>query len=131
MVSIKSSVTSFSSSGQCIVARRPDSRQNHLQLATENYAMLRRMRGRVSVASLLLIVGLSVLPLNARVIRVDIASRTDVRSGKVFGHAGAYERITGCVSFSLPVANARPEQYGAFSRRNKVSKRQSPTKSRR
>jgi hypothetical protein len=48
---------------------------------------------------------LSVLPLQARVLRVEVASRTDVLDGRVFGDAGAYERITGRVYFSLPVAN--------------------------
>src|SRR5580704_2488919 len=44
-------------------------------------------------------------PLEARVTRVEIASRTDVLQGKVFGDSGSYERITGRVYFSLPVAN--------------------------
>jgi hypothetical protein len=44
-------------------------------------------------------------PLHARVVRVEIASRTDVLGGKAFGDAGSYERITGRVFFSLPVAN--------------------------
>jgi hypothetical protein len=48
---------------------------------------------------------LSVLPLQARVLRVEVASRTEVLDGRVFGDAGAYERITGRVYFSLPVAN--------------------------
>jgi hypothetical protein len=48
---------------------------------------------------------LSVLPLNARVIRVEITYHTDILNGKAFGDAGAYERIFGRVYFSLPVAN--------------------------
>ena len=48
---------------------------------------------------------LTVLPLQARVVRVEVASRTSVLDGKIFGEAGAYERITGRVYFSLPVAN--------------------------
>jgi alpha/beta hydrolase family protein len=67
------------------------------------------MRLRVGVPSLVLILSLTVLPLslplNARVVRVAIASRTDVLNGKQFGDPGAYERITGRVYFSLPVAN--------------------------
>jgi hypothetical protein len=66
--------------------------------------MLSRMRLRVS-ASLFLLLLLGVLPLSARVTRVEIASRTDVLKGKPFGDAGTYERITGRVYFSLPVAN--------------------------
>jgi hypothetical protein len=63
------------------------------------------MRQYARVASRFLILLLTALPLNARVIRVEFASRTDVLSGKTFGDAGAYERITGRVYFSLPVAN--------------------------
>jgi hypothetical protein len=47
----------------------------------------------------------SVLPLAARVDRVEILSRTDVLGGKTFGQAGAYERITGRVYFSVTVSN--------------------------
>ena len=65
--------------------------------------MLPRMRFRQRLIPLILV--LAVLPLHARVVRVEIASRTDVLGGKQFGDAGAYERITGRVYFSLPVAN--------------------------
>ncbi len=68
--------------------------------------MLSRMRLRPSANLFLLAVFLSVLPLQARVVRVEVASRTTVLDGKVFGDAGAYERITGRVYLSLPVANA-------------------------
>src|ERR1700677_3388299 len=74
-------------------------------LAGERHAILPRMRLRFLVNSLILILALAVLPLNARVIRVEIASRTDVLNGKAFGDAGAYERITGRVYFSLATAN--------------------------
>src|SRR5215469_17979972 len=67
--------------------------------------MLPRMRSRHRVVSLVLLLALSILPVNARVIRVEIASRTDVLNGKEFGDAGSYERITGRVYFSLPIAN--------------------------
>jgi hypothetical protein len=55
--------------------------------------------------SLLFLLVLAVLPVDARVVRVEVASRTDVLSGKEFGDAGAYERITGRVYFSLPTVN--------------------------
>ncbi len=42
---------------------------------------------------------------NARVTRVEIATRTDVMGGKEFDAAGAYERITGRVYFSVVVAD--------------------------
>lgn len=54
---------------------------------------------------LLLLVGL-VIPLQARVVRVEITSRSDVLNGQSFGAAGAYERLTGRVYFSVAVANA-------------------------
>ena len=41
--------------------------------------------------------------LRARVVRVEVTSRTDVLNGKQFGTAGTYERITGRIYFSLPV----------------------------
>ena len=65
-------------------------------------AMLPRMPRLLRLTSLLL---LSVLPLHARVVRVEITSHQDVLEGKSFGDAGAYERITGQVFFSLAVAN--------------------------
>jgi hypothetical protein len=67
--------------------------------------MLPRMRLR-RVGSLLFLLFAFVLQLNAKVVRVEISSRVDVLGGKKFGDAGAYERITGRVYFSLPVANA-------------------------
>ena len=65
--------------------------------------MLGRMRLRTSASFFLL--ALTVFPLNARVLHVDVATRTTVLNGKEFGTAGAYERITGRVYFSLPVSN--------------------------
>jgi hypothetical protein len=70
-------------------------------VSAELHAMLPPMRLRCGLSSLLLILALAVLPLNARVIRVEIASRRDVLGGQVFGDAGGYERITGRVYFSL------------------------------
>ena len=67
--------------------------------------MLPRMRLRRNVAWLILIVALAGLPLNARVLRVETANCTDVLGGKEFGNAGAYERITGRIYFSLAVNN--------------------------
>ncbi len=67
--------------------------------------MLAPMRLWPSASLLQLALLLSVLPLQARVLRVEVASRGSVVGGKVFGDAGAYERITGRVYFALPVAN--------------------------
>ncbi len=55
--------------------------------------------------SLSLVLLFAALPLSARVLRVDITSRTGVLNGQAFGEAGSYERITGRVYFSLPVVN--------------------------
>ncbi len=63
------------------------------------------MRLRALVSSILLLLSLAVPPLYARVLRVEIASRVDVLGGQQFSDAGAYERITGRVVFSLPIAN--------------------------
>jgi hypothetical protein len=61
-------------------------------------------------ALLLLLAVAAVTPLQARVLRVDIASRTDVLNGKQFGDVGAYERITGRVYFAIPIANAHNQR---------------------
>jgi len=63
------------------------------------------MRLRSCLFVLFLLLASTVLPLEARVLRVEIATRTDVLNGRTFGAAGAYERITGRVYFSIPVDN--------------------------
>ena len=63
------------------------------------------MRIRFALSLLAVILAACVLPSEARVVRVEVASRQDVLDGKPFGDAGAYERITGRVYFSLPIAN--------------------------
>jgi hypothetical protein len=63
------------------------------------------MRFRFGVSSLLLFVIWTASLLDARVVRVEIDSRQDVLKGKSFGDAGAYERLTGRVYFSVPVRN--------------------------
>ncbi len=63
------------------------------------------MRFFRAVSSFLLLLLTSVLPLHARVVRVEVKSRQDVLGGKIFGPAGVYERITGHIYFALPVAN--------------------------
>ncbi len=55
--------------------------------------------------SVLIALSLSASVLSAGVIRTEIATQTDVLGGKAFGKAGAYERITGRVYFSVAVAN--------------------------
>jgi hypothetical protein len=63
------------------------------------------MRLRLTVISLLLVSLFAVPRLHARVVRVEVTSRKDVLAGQQFGAAGVYERITGRIYFSLPVAN--------------------------
>jgi len=43
--------------------------------------------------------------LSARVTHVEITTRVDVLNAQSFGEAGPYERVTGRVYFSVPVAN--------------------------
>src|ERR1700730_3548106 len=68
------------------------------------------MRLRSCASFLVLSLLLTVAPLHARVLRVDVTSRTTVLNGKECGNAGSYERITGRVYFSLAVANARNQR---------------------
>jgi hypothetical protein len=63
------------------------------------------MRSLRALLGVLLVAALSAAPLAARVVRVEVQSRTDVLDGKAFGLAGAYERLTGRVYFSVPIAN--------------------------
>jgi hypothetical protein len=67
--------------------------------------MLRVMRKKLWVFSVFLMLAACVRPSQARVARVEVSSRADVLGGKEFGSAGAYERITGRVYFSLPIEN--------------------------
>ena len=60
-----------------------------------------------AITSTLLALSLALIaPAQARVLRLDIATRTDVLGGQSFGDAGVFERITGRVFFSVAVANA-------------------------
>jgi Alpha/beta hydrolase domain len=67
--------------------------------------MLARMRLWQRACLFLLALFFIVLPLGARVLRVQISTRTDVLNGTKFGDVGAYERITGRVYFTLAVTN--------------------------
>jgi GNAT superfamily N-acetyltransferase len=64
------------------------------------------MRFRSALSFLLLVICAAAL-CHARVVRVEIASRNDVLNGRSFGDAGAYERLTGRVYFSVSVKNQR------------------------
>jgi hypothetical protein len=60
---------------------------------------------RRNIASLLFCLICSAASLDAKVVRVEITSRTAVLGGRAFGDAGVYERIVGRVYFSASVAN--------------------------
>ena len=59
------------------------------------------MRFSISLSVLLSILCLTAAPLEARVLRVEVVSRQDVLGGRTFAAAGAYERLTGRVYFSV------------------------------
>ena len=67
--------------------------------------MLPGMRPRQRTVSSLLFILLSLTSVNARVVRVELTSRVDLLNGKLFGEAGAYERIAGRVYFAVSVSN--------------------------
>jgi len=67
--------------------------------------MLPGMRPRQRTVSSLLFILLSLTSVNARVVRVELTSRVDLLNGKLFGEAGAYERIAGRVYFAVSVTN--------------------------
>ena len=56
------------------------------------------------IGLLLALVGVSA-PLQARVTRIEIDTRTDVLQGKPFGEAGSYERLTGQIFYSVRIDN--------------------------
>jgi hypothetical protein len=63
------------------------------------------MQSRVGVAAILSILGWVSAPLEARVTRVEVETRTDVLHGKSFGASGAYERLSGQIYYSVRVDN--------------------------
>lgn len=67
---------------------------------------------------LLIWVGVSA-PLQARVTRVEIDSRTDVLNGKAFGDVGAYERLSGQIFYVVRVDN--PHNSAIVDLRNAVN----------
>ena len=79
------------------------------------------MRNTRRVLATLLILGLVSAPVQARVTRIEVETRTDVLRGKSFGDAGAYERITGQIFFSVRVDN--PHNSAIVDLRNAVNLR--------
>ncbi len=68
------------------------------------------MRFRARVIPVLLVMMVLVSLAQARVVRVEITSRTDIQDGKAFGNAGAYEKIVGRVYFAVDPANLHNRQ---------------------
>jgi hypothetical protein len=69
-----------------------------------------QMRLGTRVVSVALFAAVFVCALQARVVRVEITSRSDIQDGKPFGAAGAYEKITGRVYFAVDPANLHNRQ---------------------
>lgn len=67
--------------------------------------MLPRMLSKYFKILLLTVLACVSVPSQAKVKRVETTSREDVLHGKEFGAAGAYERITGRIYFSVAIAN--------------------------
>jgi Alpha/beta hydrolase domain len=64
-----------------------------------------QMRFPVRVVRGLLFVAVFISAMQARVVRVEITSRSDIQEGKSFEAAGAYEKIVGRVYFAVDPAN--------------------------
>src|ERR1044071_8159653 len=47
---------------------------------------------------------------SARVTRIDVARQSDVLNGKIWGRAGAYEKIAGQVYFAVDPSNSHNQQ---------------------
>ena len=77
------------------------------------------MRLTQGLTLLLALFTMTLSPLNAHVTRVEIFSRKDVLNGQSFGAAGAYERLTGRVYFSVAVGN--PHNRGIVDLGNAVN----------
>jgi hypothetical protein len=60
--------------------------------------------------TVLLVFTLALATSQARVVRVEITSRTDIQEGKPFGSAGGYEKIVGRVYFAVDPANLHNRQ---------------------
>jgi Alpha/beta hydrolase domain len=69
-----------------------------------------RLRSKMLLVWLLATLAGVLSPLQAKVTRVEITSRSDVLNGKIFDAPGTYERITGRIYFSLSVANPHNER---------------------
>ena len=64
----------------------------------------------IRLSTLFFTIALFVSTAYARVVRVEIASRTDLQQGKSFGLAGPYETITGRVYFAVKPGDAHNQR---------------------
>ncbi len=76
------------------------------------------MRTRVGLRLLCMLVA-STLLLQAKVVRVQVQSQSEVLGGQAFGEPGAYERITGKLFFSVAVND--PHNLAIVDLRNAVN----------
>src|SRR5690242_15712431 len=70
---------------------------------------------------LLTLVAAGMTPARARVVRIEIDTRTEVLHGKSFGEAGPYQRLTGQIFYSVRVDN--PHNAAIVDLRNAVNLR--------
>jgi hypothetical protein len=68
------------------------------------------MRFPVRIAWIVLSAALLISTMQARVVRVEIATRSDINDGKPFGAAGPYERIVGRIFFAVDPGNPHNRQ---------------------
>ena len=68
------------------------------------------MRFPMRVMWVLFLIEIFIPAVQARVVRVEITSRSDIQDGKPFGAAGAYERVVGRVFFAVDSANLHNQQ---------------------
>src|SRR5437762_6901007 len=52
----------------------------------------------------LILVALTAAPVSAEVVRIDVASRSDLAGGMTFGPAGPYEKLSGKIYFAVDPA---------------------------
>jgi hypothetical protein len=68
------------------------------------------MRFPMRVMWVLFLIGVFIPAVQARVVRVEVTSRSDIQDGKPFGAAGAYEKVVGRVFFAVDPANLHNRQ---------------------
>src|SRR5438128_12346985 len=65
---------------------------------------VRMLATRSNALNVLLVVGLTVVPVSAEVVRIEVTSRADLVGGQPFGAAGPYEKLSGKIFFAVDPA---------------------------